>query len=268
VYDLGQTFVTRWHNKVTKSYGAFHTGVEVYGQEWSFGMTFEDWSTGVTWNAPKENPDHTFRETLCMGYTTYSEKQVLQIIHELKMIWKGCTYNVLSRNCHNFSDELCQRLGVAGLPTWVNDLAYTGAEAVEFLDSADSGYDGGAALYDFFSSVKSSVYNTFAGDPVQDAFIDKEGEARQHQRRHHRGHRSPLAIEEEEDDQTWCKPGPRRGDRDCSGKGARDCGGRSARDCGGGASSHGGGSRRHSIRSGETSSRSPRLESPFGLGGR
>jgi len=109
VYDLGRTFLTRWHNKVTKSYGAFHTGVEVYGREWSFGMTFDEWSTGVTNNPPKQNPDHSFRETLSMGYTHCSPQEAMRIIEDMKRSWRGCHYNVLSKNCHNFSDELCER---------------------------------------------------------------------------------------------------------------------------------------------------------------
>jgi len=164
VYDLGQTFMTRWHNELTRSYGAFHTGVEVYGREWSFGMTFDDYSTGVTWNAPKMNHDHSYRETLSMGYTTMSRKQVDKLIEEMKIKWKGCSYNMLSKNCHNFSDEFCFHLGVARLPAWVNDLAYTGAEAAEFLDGADSGYDGGAAFLNMFSTAKSSLYNAFVGN--------------------------------------------------------------------------------------------------------
>jgi len=167
VYDLGQTVLTRLHNRLTKSYGAFHTGVEVYGHEWSFGMTFDDYSTGVMANLPGQNLDHSFRETLSMGYTSLSPRQVMQIIEEMKEEWKGCTYNVLSRNCHSFSDAFCRRLGVAGLPSWINDLAGTGAGAVEFLDSADSGYDGGTALVEFLGSVKSRVYSAFVGEPAE-----------------------------------------------------------------------------------------------------
>mmetsp|Transcript_33480 Transcript_33480/g.64901 ORF Transcript_33480/g.64901 Transcript_33480/m.64901 type:complete len:320 (-) Transcript_33480:123-1082(-) len=164
VYDLGQTFMTRWHNELTRSYGAFHTGVEVYGREWSFGMTFDDYSTGVTWNAPKMNHDHSYRETLSMGYTSLSRKQVDKLVEEMKIKWKGCSYNMLSKNCHNFSDEFCFRLGVTRLPAWVNDLAYTGAEAVEFLDGADTGYDGGAGFFNLFSQAKTSLYNAFVGN--------------------------------------------------------------------------------------------------------
>mmetsp|Transcript_25070 Transcript_25070/g.56854 ORF Transcript_25070/g.56854 Transcript_25070/m.56854 type:complete len:322 (-) Transcript_25070:60-1025(-) len=133
VYDLGQTFFTRSLNRVTKSYGAFHTGVEVYGREWSFGMTFNDWSTGITWNLPGKNPDHSFRETLAMGYTSLSPKQVMRVIDDMKREWRGCTYNVLSRNCHTFSDAFCGELGVARVPRWVNDLAGAGAATAEYI---------------------------------------------------------------------------------------------------------------------------------------
>lgn len=163
VYDLGQTFITKGVlNRVTQNYGAFHTGVEVYGREWSFGMTLDDWSTGVTWNPPGINPDHSFRETLSMGYTTLSPMQVLKLIDVMKVEWKGSSYNLLARNCHHFSDEFCQRLGVVGLPDWVNTLAKTGHGVADFLDSADSGYDGGEALADFFRGVGGRLYESLA----------------------------------------------------------------------------------------------------------
>jgi len=161
VYHLNKTVITRALNRNFKSFGAFHTGVEVYGREWSFGMTFDDWSTGITWNPPGENPDHTFCETLSMGYTTLSPTQVWQLIEEMKTEWRGCTYHLLSRNCHHFSDSFCQRLGVNRIPTWLNDLAGTGAATVEFLDTADSGYDGGEAISDFFAGMKKSINSAF-----------------------------------------------------------------------------------------------------------
>lgn len=126
-------------------------------------MTFDEFSTGVTWNPPGLNPDHSYKETLSMGYTSCSARQVTQIIEEMKAEWKGCSYNVLSRNCHSFSNTLCQRLGTASLPHWVNDLADTGARTVEFLDNADSGYDGGSALFDFLGSVGGAIADTFSG---------------------------------------------------------------------------------------------------------
>merc|ERR1712150_142545 len=142
---------------------------EVYGREWSFGMTFDDTSTGITSGTPGQNRDHTFRETLSMGYTSLSAAAVISLVNSTKIEWKGCTYNVLSRNCHCFSNELCRRLGVKELPGWVNDLADTGAQTVEFLDKGDSGYDGGAALFDFIGSFKQGIYNAFVTDDASSA---------------------------------------------------------------------------------------------------
>lgn len=162
VYDLGKTVVTKGLNRAAKSMGAFHSGVEIYGREWSFGMTFDEWSTGITWNPPGENPDHTYLETLSMGYTSKSPTEVWQLIEEMKAQWRGHTYHLLTRNCHHFSDAFCQKLGVARIPPWLNDLAGTGAATVEFLDTADSGYDGGEAISDFFSSMKRGLYNALS----------------------------------------------------------------------------------------------------------
>lgn len=164
VYDLGKTMVTQGLNRTVKSYGAFHSGVEIYGREWSFGMTFDEWSTGITWNPPGDNPDHKYLETLSMGYTNLSPTQVWQIIEEMKVQWRGHTYHLLTRNCHHFTNAFCQKLGVGSIPPWLNDLAGTGAATVEFLDSADSGYDGGEAITDFFSSMKRGFYNAFSWD--------------------------------------------------------------------------------------------------------
>jgi len=192
VYDLGTTYVTRGVlNRVAKSYGAFHTGVEVYGREWSFGMTFDDVSTGVTWNPPGQNVDHTFRETLSMGYTTLSPTEVLKAIDRLKIEWRGNTYQLLTRNCHHFSDEFCRHLGVARLPTWVNTLAETGASTADFIDSADSGYDGGEALFDFFRSVKNGFVGLVGGDQKVPEVIVYDGVER---RRYLEQEKGPYAA--------------------------------------------------------------------------
>jgi len=100
----------------------------------------------------------------------------------------GCTYNVLTRNCHHFSNAFCVRLGVGSIPTWINDLADTGAATVEFVDSADSGYDGGQALYDFFGDIRKSFTSGFSSEPTpslphRNSRRPYEVEAQQSQRR-------------------------------------------------------------------------------------
>lgn len=125
VYDLGQTLVTQGYNMVNKRYGAFHTGVEVYGREWSFGGTPEGYEqeSGVGENVPGEHPCHSFRETLMMGYTARNPEEVLDLVEAMKLEWRGGRYDMFARNCHNFSIDFCGRLGVAEIPAWVNELA-------------------------------------------------------------------------------------------------------------------------------------------------
>lgn len=127
---MGQTMLTRFHNQLTKNYGAFHTGVEVYGKEWSYGMTFDN-TSGIISHEPAKNADHTFRETLSMGYTRFSPREVGKILEDLKRDWRGRDYHVLTKNCHHFSEVFCARLGVARLPPWINTLAATGADTLE-----------------------------------------------------------------------------------------------------------------------------------------
>mmetsp|Transcript_1054 Transcript_1054/g.3176 ORF Transcript_1054/g.3176 Transcript_1054/m.3176 type:complete len:362 (+) Transcript_1054:172-1257(+) len=138
VYDLGQTVLTRGYNAVNKSYGAFHTGVEVYGREWSFGAAPEGYS-GIGENPPGENTMHSFRETLVMGYTKFNPEEIYTIIEEMAEEWHGASYDVFTKNCHNFSQAFCQRLGVPGIPSWVNDLASSLAPKSEGRRAARAG---------------------------------------------------------------------------------------------------------------------------------
>jgi len=161
VYDLGQMFLTHTFNSLVRSYGAFHSGVEVLGSEYSFGMTFDPWSTGVLKHDPRDHPDHTYRETICVGYTRYSREEVLDIVDHMKVEWRGSTYHFLTRNCHHFSEELCGRLLKTTelcLPSWLNELALTGAATLAV------GHDGGEVIYDLFDTVKRTVRSAFVSD--------------------------------------------------------------------------------------------------------
>lgn len=131
IYDLGNTFLSRLHNSVLKSFGAFHTGVEVYGHEWSFGNASNTWATGITSCMPGCNPDHSFRETLVMGVTHCSSAEVVRILESMTFEWRGCSYHALKRNCHDFAAAFCFRLGVGTLPPWINELATSLAAAMD-----------------------------------------------------------------------------------------------------------------------------------------
>ncbi|OLP87446.1 hypothetical protein AK812_SmicGene31326 [Symbiodinium microadriaticum] len=67
------------------------------------------------------------------------------------------------------NSKLIPPAGVARLPLWINTLASTGANTLDYLDNTDSGYDGGQALYDFFDNVKTSVFGFFTDKPQSPA---------------------------------------------------------------------------------------------------
>lgn len=104
--------------------GAFHAGVEVYGQEWSFGSAEdEDEGTGVFSCAPKGCEGHAYRESLPMGHTPLSEEEVRELLGRLSKEWQANDYDMLRRNCCHFSDMLCEELQVGGIPRWVRNLS-------------------------------------------------------------------------------------------------------------------------------------------------
>lgn len=110
--------------------GIFHSAIQIYGDdEWSFG--FCEQGTGVFSCPSGKNPMYTYRERIVLGQTNFSIFNVNQILRELSREWPGFTYDLLSRNCNHFCDELCERLGVTKLPGWVNRFANAGDAAVE-----------------------------------------------------------------------------------------------------------------------------------------
>jgi len=121
LYDLNDTFAHM--NSVSLDLlglgGALHVGVEVLGNEWSFGMQ------GVSITTPQQNQYYTYRQTVTMGRTGLKRKEVEGVILALKRRWTGVEYDLLDRNCGHFCNELCQALGVGRMPSWVTRVAET-----------------------------------------------------------------------------------------------------------------------------------------------
>jgi len=125
VYDLSEELKTT--NRVLKSLGTgvYHAAVEVYSWEWSFGYCEE--GPGTFWLEPKSHPVFSYRQSVPMGHTELSEDEVLELIDELEQQWPGNSYDLLKRNCCDFSNEFCKRLGVGPIPGWVKSAAGLGA---------------------------------------------------------------------------------------------------------------------------------------------
>lgn len=109
--------------------GAYHAGVEVHSQEWSFG--YSDYGTGVMRYMPQNCSPHRYYKSIEMGITFLEPHEVLELIHSMSRQWVGQDYDLLRQNCCDFSDALCVELGVGHLPNWVMSLADVGANLTD-----------------------------------------------------------------------------------------------------------------------------------------
>jgi len=115
--------------------GLFHSGIEVYGKEWSYGGTSED-ATGIFWLAPRTATPE-FKEAIKLGEITLSRSEVSKVLDEMRPMWRGLDYNLLNKNCNHFSETFAARLGLE-IPEWVNRAARLGDlllpdVAIEFI---------------------------------------------------------------------------------------------------------------------------------------
>jgi hypothetical protein len=103
--------------------GFFHSGVEIYGIEYSFGESNSE-ETGVFSVAPKQTIGAIYRQSIVVGETAYSKREVEQIIRTIAVEYPGTSYSLLYNNCNHFSNDLCQRLCGKSIPKWINRLAF------------------------------------------------------------------------------------------------------------------------------------------------
>ena len=118
VYDLNEM------NESTYpfGFGAFHSGVFVFGKEYTFAKG------GVFYTNPKEVPPPAkFRESIEMGTVNMNQSDLDYLLDELRLEFKGDDYHILLRNCNHFADAFIQKLLQKDIPAYVNRLAYVGS---------------------------------------------------------------------------------------------------------------------------------------------
>jgi hypothetical protein len=85
----------------------YHTGIEVYGEEWAFNYFDDCWDdpsiSGIINCVPKEMPGYEYQDTVCLGPTTLSEDAVDRALLQLRDEWPACTYHLTRRNCISFA---------------------------------------------------------------------------------------------------------------------------------------------------------------------
>lgn len=117
VYDLGEDWIEAndMFSEFLQIGGAFHTGVEVYGYEWTFGCE------GVSCGQPRSHDVHVYRQSVVIGVTRFQPAEVIRIIREEMLpIFDGNDYHLLRKNCCSFANQFCQRIVGQGIPAWVD----------------------------------------------------------------------------------------------------------------------------------------------------
>ncbi|KAI3684348.1 hypothetical protein L6452_33571 [Arctium lappa] len=110
--------------------GVYHSGVEVHGVEYAFG-SHENATTGIIEGEPKEWKGFTFRKQILIGWTEMSLREIRGIMEELGEYYKGTSYNMITRNCNHFCNDVCIRLTGKPIPNWINRLARSVCCSVE-----------------------------------------------------------------------------------------------------------------------------------------
>ncbi|XP_014247995.1 desumoylating isopeptidase 2 isoform X2 [Cimex lectularius] len=123
VYDM------YWTNDYTTSIGlgVYHSGVEVYGQEYTYGGHPHSFP-GIFPISPRKASElgdqYKFRQSVLIGYTDFTESDVKRIIDELGKEFRGNQYHLMHKNCNHFSCAFTKILCEEEIPSWVNRLAY------------------------------------------------------------------------------------------------------------------------------------------------
>jgi len=132
LYDLGTTCTGQALNSILRPLGtpALHCGVEVLGHEWSFCFLTKDGDpyqgSGIFSSKPGECEGHSYSQSMKLGYVLVSKELLRKLLKEMEMDWLAIDYDIFSRNCCHFANELCSRLGVGELPGWVMRLTQVG----------------------------------------------------------------------------------------------------------------------------------------------
>jgi hypothetical protein len=125
-------------------HGAHHSGVAFapahVGPEYftPFELAFGggDWEGPGVWvQTPQQLPESfagaVWKECVDMGECELTKGELDDIIHNCRTGWAARSYHLLRRNCNHFASELCDLLVGKSIPSYVNQLAGTGANLAD-----------------------------------------------------------------------------------------------------------------------------------------
>lgn len=98
--------------------GIWHTGIIVYSREYYFGGGIQVAATGQFAASNQLQPT----QVLDMGTTTKTQEELGQYLRSINHLFTQNTYNLISNNCNNFADNICNFLTGHGIPNYIVDL--------------------------------------------------------------------------------------------------------------------------------------------------
>ncbi|ORZ14716.1 PPPDE putative peptidase domain-domain-containing protein [Absidia repens] len=127
VYDMLQPSFLTSFGYYALGVGIYHSGVEICGKEYCFGGHEYKNITGVFAVEAKVGPPGLlFKQSISVGYTNLTNDQIHKLIQDISKDYVGTSYNLLTRNCNHFTDDLCVRLTGKHAPSWINRAAKLG----------------------------------------------------------------------------------------------------------------------------------------------
>lgn len=70
-----------------RNFGAYHVGVEVYGDEWQYGYCPH--GSGISRIRPRINRDHVYTKSLWMGETGLRRQEIYALLRRVQDDWQG-----------------------------------------------------------------------------------------------------------------------------------------------------------------------------------
>ncbi|KAK9145024.1 hypothetical protein Sjap_004927 [Stephania japonica] len=107
--------------------GLYHSGIQVHGVEYEFGG-HDSPSTSIFRGKPRECPGLTFRKSILIGRTDLGTHEVHKFMEDLSKSYTGTSYNLITKNCNHFCNDVNLRLIGKRITHWINRLAKIGEQ--------------------------------------------------------------------------------------------------------------------------------------------
>ncbi|KAK9109976.1 hypothetical protein Sjap_018036 [Stephania japonica] len=107
--------------------GLYHSGIQVHGVEYEFGG-HDSRSAGIFKGKPRECPELTFRKSILIGRTDLGPHEVHNFMEELSKSYTRTSYNLITKNCNHFCNDVSLRLTGKRIPRCINRLAKIGEQ--------------------------------------------------------------------------------------------------------------------------------------------